>query len=76
MFAYLSDQVREFQIVQRRDRAIDLKLVPAASWDDSLLDALKLHAAKYLPGVELRPEIVTALPPDRSGKLRVVVVEN
>ena len=76
MFAYLSDQVREFQIVQRRDRAIDLKLVPAASWDDSLLDAMKVHAAKYLPGVELRPEIVSALPPDRSGKLRVVVVEN
>ncbi|HEV8551242.1 MAG TPA: hypothetical protein VGQ57_19475 [Polyangiaceae bacterium] len=76
MFAYLADQVREFQIVQRKDSAIDLKLVPAARWDDSLIDAMKKHAAKYLPGIEVRPELVTELLPGRNGKLRVVVVEN
>lgn len=76
MFSFLAEEVREFQIVQRKDRAIDLRLVPGAGWDPSLLDAMRSHVARYVPGVEFRPEVVTALPSDRSGKLRVVVVEN
>jgi phenylacetate-CoA ligase len=75
LFAYLADKVREFQVVQRRDNAIDLRLVPVGELDQALLEAIQRHAAKYLPGILLRPEIVTELLPDRSGKLRVVVVE-
>jgi phenylacetate-CoA ligase len=76
LFAALAHKVREFQVVQRRDRAIDLKLVPTASFDDALLEQLRAHCAKHLPDVELRTQIVTQLTPDRSGKLRVVSVES
>ncbi len=75
LFAYLADKVREFQIVQRRDNAIDLRLVPVGELDSALLESIKRHVAQYLPGIPLRPEIVRELLPDRSGKLRVVVVE-
>lgn len=76
LFAALAHKVREFQVVQRKDRAIDLKLVPTPSFDDTLLEQLRAHCAKHLPNVELRTEIVTQLTPDRTGKLRVVTVES
>jgi phenylacetate-CoA ligase len=76
LFTTLADQVRQFQVVQRKDGAIDLRVVPNLGFDDSLLEALKQHAARHLPGIEIRPEILSELPPDRGGKLRVVVVEN
>jgi len=63
-------------VVQRRDRGIELKLVPTSELDDALLEQLRTHCGKHLPGVELRTEIVTELTPDRSGKLRVVTVES
>jgi phenylacetate-CoA ligase len=75
LFAYLADRVREFQVVQRKDNAIDLRLVPVGKLDQALLDAIQRHAAQYLPGIPLRSEVVPELLPDRSGKLRVVVVE-
>jgi len=75
LMAYLADKVREFQVIQRRDNAIDLRLVPVGTLDDSLLQAIKDHIGKYVPGVPLRPEVVSELLPDRTGKRRVVVVE-
>jgi phenylacetate-CoA ligase len=76
LFAALADKVRQFQVVQRRDRAVDLKIVPTPGFDASLLEALKGHTRRFLPGVELRAEFVDELQPDRGGKLRVVVVES
>jgi phenylacetate-CoA ligase len=76
LFASLADKVREFQVVQRKDRAIDLKLVPTSAFDDLLLEQLRAHCGKHIPGVELRTEIVSQLTPDRGGKLRVVTVES
>ena len=76
LFAGLADQVRQFQVIQRKDRAIDLKLVPTHAFDDSFLEYLRGHCHKHIPGVTLRTEVVAALDPDRGGKLRVVVVEN
>jgi phenylacetate-CoA ligase len=76
LFAALAHKIREFQVVQRKDRAIDLKLVPTSAFDDALLEQLRTHCGKHIPGVELRTEIVTQLTPDRSGKLRVVSVES
>jgi phenylacetate-CoA ligase len=76
LFAALADKVRNFQVVQRRDRAVDLRIVPTPRFDASLLEALQLHSARFLPGVELRTELVAELSPDRGGKLRVVVVES
>ena len=76
LFAGLAHKIREFQVVQRKDRAIDLKLVPTSAFDDGLLEQLRSHCGKHIPGVELRTEIVTQLIPDRGGKLRVVTVES
>jgi len=76
LFAALADKVREFQVVQHKDRAIDLKLVPGSGFDQALLEQLRIHCQKQIPGVELRTEIVTQLSADRGGKLRVVTVES
>jgi phenylacetate-CoA ligase len=76
LFASLAHKVREFQVVQRRDRAIDLRIVPTSLFDDTLLEDLKNHCGAHIPGVELRTEIVSQLTPDRGGKLRVVAVES
>jgi phenylacetate-CoA ligase len=76
LFAALARQVREFQVVQRKDLAIDLKIVPTTLFHDSLLDDVRNHCQKHIPGVELRTEIVSQLTADRGGKLRVVAVES
>jgi len=76
LFAALADKVRQFQVVQRKDRAIDLKIVPTSLFDDSLLERVQSHCVQFIPGVEFRTEIVEQLTPDRGGKLRVVVVES
>lgn len=76
LFASLARQVRGFQVVQRRDRSIDLKLVPSDRFDDGVLDKIRRNTAKFIPGVELRVDLVPELSVDRGGKLRVVVVEN
>lgn len=76
LFASLADKVRNFQVIQRKDRAIELRLVPTAAFDDGLLERLREHCRAQIPGVELRTELVSELAPDPGGKLRVVVVES
>jgi phenylacetate-CoA ligase len=76
LFAALAHRVRSFQVVQRRDRAIDLKLVPMGALDEALLEQLRRHCNQHIPGVELRTHVVPELTADRSGKLRVVTVES
>lgn len=76
LFASLADKVRQFQVVQRKNRAIELRLVPTPSFEDGLLDRLRDHCRVHIPGVELRTQIVSELLPDAGGKLRVVVVES
>jgi phenylacetate-CoA ligase len=76
LFAELADKVRQFQVVQRADRAIDLKIVPRSSFDDSLLECVRRHCKNHIPGIPLRTQVVAELNPDRGGKLRVVVVES
>jgi phenylacetate-CoA ligase len=76
LFASLADKVQKFQVVQRKDRAIDLRLVPAPSFEEGLLERLREHCRAHIPGVELRTELVSDLAPDPGGKLRVVVVES
>jgi phenylacetate-CoA ligase len=76
LFASLAHKVRQFQVVQRKDRAIDLMLVPTTQFDDALLELVKKNCARFLPGVELRMELVPELSVDHGGKLRVVRVES
>lgn len=76
LFAALADKVKQFQVVQRKDRAIDLRLVPTELFDDTLLEQLRKHCQTHIPGVPLRTEILHELTPDPGGKLRVVMVES
>jgi phenylacetate-CoA ligase len=76
LFAALADKVSQFQVVQRKDLTIDLKLVPTAAFSDALLEHIRKHCLTHIPGVLLRTEIVSELIPDPGGKLRVVMVES
>lgn len=76
LFSTLADKVRRFQVVQRRDRSIELKLVPGSAFDDSLLSTVRTSCEKFLPGVDLRTEVVPDIPVPPSGKHRVVMVES
>lgn len=76
LFASLAREVRGFQVVQRRNGTIELKLVPTDHFGDGVLERVQRNTQKFIPGVELRVELVPELPVDRGGKLRVVVVEN
>jgi phenylacetate-CoA ligase len=76
LFSSLADEVRGFQVVQRRDRSIHLKMVPTERFGEAVLERVRRNTRKFIPGVELRIELIPELPVDRGGKLRVVVVEN
>jgi len=76
LFSTLADKVRRFQVVQRKDRSIDLKLVPGNAFDDSLLEVVRRNCGTFLPGIDLRTELVPDIPVGPSGKLRVVMVES
>ncbi len=76
LFSVLAHKVRGFQVVQRKDRSIDLKLVPGSAFDDSVLELVKRSCTKGIPGVAVRTEIVSEIPVGPGGKLRVVVVES
>lgn len=76
LFSTLAHKVRAFQVVQHKDRSIDLKLVPGSQFDDSLLAVVKTSCGKFIPGVSLRTEVVPEIPVGPGGKMRVVVVES
>jgi phenylacetate-coenzyme A ligase PaaK-like adenylate-forming protein len=76
LFSVLADKVRAFQVVQHKDRSIDLKLVPGKSFEDSVLGMVKRNCEKTIPGVDLRLHLVSDIPVGAAGKARVVVVEN
>lgn len=75
IFCELAESTRQFQAVQHVDGSITLKVVPAATMNEATLDHLKRHTSKYLPGVEIRTELVDDIPTTRTGKRRVVIVE-
>ncbi len=75
MFSVMADTVRQFQVVQRRDRSIDLSIVPTSALDESVLRGVRESCAKFLPGVELRIDLVSEIPVGPGGKLHVVRVE-
>lgn len=75
LFANLGVEVRQFQIVQHRDRSVTLKLALAAPLDRSVLDGLGADCAARLSGLPVRIELVERLPRSAAGKHRLVVVE-
>jgi phenylacetate-CoA ligase len=76
LFSVLADRVRGFQVVQHKDRSIDLKLVPGARFDDTFVADVRHKCARAIPGIDLRTHVVTDIPAGPGGKSRVVVVES
>jgi phenylacetate-CoA ligase len=68
--------MKEFQIIQHADGAITLRIVPASGFEDGSVDALVRHSTAMLPGLAISVSVVTVLPPDPTGKRRVVLVES
>jgi hypothetical protein len=68
--------VRQFQAIQHRDGSITVKVVPAArQLPPAALEHVEKSCARYLPGVQVTFEAVEDIPTTRTGKRRVVVVE-
>ena len=75
IFSVLASTVRQFQAVQHKDRSVTLKLIPTDKLDDVARDHIHKNLARYLPGIPVRLELVTEIPPSRSGKRQVTIVE-
>jgi phenylacetate-CoA ligase len=77
LFGVLDHVARKFQVVQRLDGSVVMKVVPngmarlPASAEGAICDV----AAKYLPDTRFAIEYVDDIPLSASGKRNVVVVE-
>jgi phenylacetate-CoA ligase len=70
-----TELARQFQCIQKRDGAVELRVVKGRDWSAERMD-LKLRQLKqYMRGRELKVEYVDAILPAPSGKMRTVVVE-
>jgi phenylacetate-CoA ligase len=75
VFLDLAPVVRQYQVVQRRDRSLAVRIVPTSRFDGSARELLRLHCDHYLPGVPVTVDLVDAIEPGAGGKRRFVVVE-
>jgi phenylacetate-CoA ligase len=75
VIAHLAHGIRQFQVVQRRDRAITVRIVPTARFDDGIRQTLRETCERYLPGTPVSLDLVSEIPAGAGGKRQVVVVE-
>ncbi|HET7503316.1 MAG TPA: hypothetical protein VFK02_19985 [Kofleriaceae bacterium] len=77
LLAAIGGVTSSFQVVQRLDRSVVFKVVPAASGPlpERETQILRDYITRYLPGVPLAIEVVDDIPLSPAGKRRVVVVE-
>lgn len=77
LFGVLDQSADQFQVIQRRDKSVVMKVVPQTG--PTLPEAherqIRAFAAKYLPAVPFAIEYVTNIPLTPAGKRNVVVVE-
>ena len=77
LFGVMDHVAQKFQVVQRLDGSVVMKVVPNGAQQLPDKASQKLHdfAAKYLPGARFNIEIVDDIPLSAAGKRKVVVVE-
>jgi phenylacetate-CoA ligase len=77
VLAIVGDATRAFQVVQRRDRSVVLKIVPFRDkgLGERETKVLRDYVEKYLPGVPIAIEVVDDIPLTAAGKRQPVVVE-
>jgi len=77
LFGVLEHVARQFQVVQRLDGSVIMKVVPngTKALPDAATTAIREFAAKYLPRAPFAIEYVDDIPLATGGKRNVVVVE-
>jgi len=76
LFLNMAKHTRQFQVVQRPDLRITLRIVPVGTFLDQGAERLiREFVGKHLRGVPLDIEIVAEISLSRAGKLRRVIVE-
>jgi phenylacetate-CoA ligase len=77
VLAIVGDATRAFQVIQRRDRSLVLKIVPfrGNGLPDRETRMLREYAERYFPGVPLSIDVVSDIPLTAAGKRQPVVVE-
>jgi phenylacetate-CoA ligase len=76
VIAHIAHGIRQFQVVQHKDRAVTLRVVPTPTFDHDVQAVLRKTWERYLPGVNVSLEVVGDIPVLPSGKRQVVIVEN
>jgi phenylacetate-CoA ligase len=76
LFLHMASYARQFQVVQRADRRVTLRVVPTQETLAPEAEALiREFVGKHLDGIPLDIEVVREIPLTRAGKLCRVVVE-
>jgi phenylacetate-CoA ligase len=77
LFGVLDHVAQKFQVVQKLDGAVVMKVVPngTATLPDRAVDAIHGFASKYLPATPFTIEYVPDIPLTAAGKRNVVTVE-
>ncbi len=75
VIAHLAGAIRQFQVVQHKDRSVSLRVVPSVSFDEGTEQKLYDVWRYYLSGVAFSLEKVSSIDPGPNGKRQVVLVE-
>ena len=75
VIAHVAHAIRQFQVVQHKDRSVTLRVAPTATYDAHVEAVLRQTWERYLAGVKVALELVDDIPTSASGKRQVVVVE-
>jgi len=77
VYAFLGvTSIKRYQVVQREIGALDIRIVPDAGFDSSVLEQIRGEIVKATgTSMELRFELVDEIAASASGKFRVAICE-